>query len=149
MKPIPKVTFCIHLAATLAMTGIIWFIQVVHYPLFDHVPTVAFHAYENDHTRLTTMVVIPLMLIETLTGVLLFWRRPASVPRSLVLVGLGLLGVIWISTALLQVPQHLILAQGFHPAAHHFLVTSNWIRTVAWSARSLLVLQMTVKAAPS
>ena len=149
MTPTPRTTFYVHLAATLAMTGIIWFIQVVHYPLFDHVPVAAFHAYETDHTRLTTLVVIPLMLVEALTGVVLLWRRPAAVPRSLVLIGIGLLGVIWVSTALLQVPQHLILAKGFNAAAHHVLVTSNWIRTIAWSARSLLVLQMTVKATPS
>ena len=149
----PKATFCVHLAATLAMTGIIWFIHVVHYPLFEHIlfehiPAAAFRVYEAAHTRLTVLVVVPLMVIEAMTGVLLFWRRPAGIPLPLVWVGVGLLGIIWLSTAFLQVPQHSVLAQGFDPSAQHVLVTSNWIRTVAWSARTLLVVGMLLRVMP-
>ena len=113
----PAVVFCLHLAATLAMTGIIWFIQIVHYPLYDHVPAAAFAGYEAAHTRLIVWIVIPLMAVETMTGLLLWWRRPAAVPRALIVIGLGLLGIIWFSTAVFQIPQHLRLAHGFDPSA--------------------------------
>ena len=33
-----------HLAATLFMVGVIWFVQVVHYPLFAKVGATAFAA---------------------------------------------------------------------------------------------------------
>ena len=36
------------------------------------------------------------------------------------------------STALLQVPCHTILAQGFDAGAHARLVRTNWIRTCCW-----------------
>lgn len=68
-----------HAATTLVMVGIIWFVQVVHYPLFGHVGKSAFAAYEMTHAHLTTWAVAPPMLIEALTGVILLWRRPADV----------------------------------------------------------------------
>lgn len=140
MKCLPRGVLLTHVAATLALVGVIWFIQVVHYPLFSHVPSTAFAAYEAAHTRLTTWVVTPPMVVEAVTGVLLLWRRPEEVRLPLVWTGLGLLAIIWLSTALLQVPQHQILLSGFDPSAHRTLLLSNWIRTIAWSVRGVLVL---------
>jgi len=54
-------------------------------------------------------------------------------------VGLGLVGLIWVSTAVLQVPMHNRLGAGFDEPSWRFLCNSNWVRTVAWSLRSLLV----------
>ncbi len=89
-----------HVGATLFMVGLIWFVQVVHYPLFGHVGG----------------------------------------------EGFVLLAVVWLSTALLQVPRHTTLGSGFDAAAHRFLVASNWLRTVCWSAHGLLVLWMVARS---
>jgi uncharacterized membrane protein len=131
-----------HTAATLVMVGIIWFVQVVHYPLFEQVGKEAFAAYEMAHARLTTWVVAPPMLVEGLTGVLLLWYRPADILALQTWLGIGLIALIWLSTALIQVPQHDALSFGFDAAAHQTLVTSNWLRTIVWSARGLLVFWM-------
>ena len=69
----------LHLAATLFMVGVIWFVQVVHYPLLARVGTSGFEAYEQAHTRRTGWVVAPPMLAELVTAVLLLWVRPAGV----------------------------------------------------------------------
>ena len=127
-------------AATLFMTGLIWFVQVVHYPLFGGVGANEFAAYETRHSDLTTYVVIGPMFAELITAALLVWRRPA-VPTWELWAGLGLVGIIWLSTALLQVPQHTTLTAGFDARAHGLLVSSNWIRTAAWTLRSLIVLR--------
>jgi len=140
MKHLPKAVLLTHVAATLVMVGVIWFIQVVHYPLFPKVPRTAFDAYEASNTQLTFWFVGPPMAVEALTGVLLLWRRPEEVRLALAWTGLGLVAIIWLSTALLQVPQHQILLSGFDPSAHRTLVLSNWIRTIAWSMRGVLVL---------
>ena len=121
------------------MTGLIWFIQVVHYPLFARVGKNHYEAYQASHMRLTTWVVGPIMMIEATTGVAMFFVRLESVPDMLVWANLGLLGVIWISTLVWQVPQHEILLGGFDAVAHHRLVASNWVRTVAWTVRALLL----------
>jgi hypothetical protein len=60
-----------HLAATLFMVGVIWFVQVVHYPLFSRVGPEKFSLYSEAHSRLTTYVVGPPMLAEASTALLL------------------------------------------------------------------------------
>ena len=72
----------IHAAATLYMTGLIWFVQVVHYPLMARVGGGGFAAYEAAHTNRTAWVVGPAMLAEAGTAVALVvdpaWDVPAS-----------------------------------------------------------------------
>ena len=46
------------LASTLFMTGLIWFVQVVHYPLFSEVEPGDFLRYHAAHPRRTTRVVL-------------------------------------------------------------------------------------------
>ena len=129
-----------HAAATLFMVGVIWFVQVVHYPLFARVGPSSFSAYSVRHTRLTGLVVGPPMLLEAATAAALVLWNPPEVSVSLLWAGLLLVAGIWLSTALLQAPRHTTLGDGFDPAVHRFLVTSNWLRTVLWSLRGLVVL---------
>lgn len=133
----------VHLAATLFMTGIIWFVQIVHYPLFGKVGATGYGAYANAHAQRTTWVVGPPMLTELATAGLLVAWRPAQVMEWQAWVGLGLVGVLWASTAGLQVPQHNVLEKGYDPEAHRRLVATNWLRTACWSLRSVLVCWMT------
>ena len=131
-----------HVGATLFMVGLIWFVQVVHYPLFSGVDEGKFVAYAEAHSRLTSRVVGPPMLLEaTTTGALLFFR-PVEIPAWAAWFGAVLLAIIWLSTAFLQVPRHTAFGEGFDAGAHKSLVASNWIRTAGWSARGLLVLWM-------
>lgn len=135
----------VHVAATLFMVGLIWFVQVVHYPLFGKVGTEGFRAYAAAHSRLTSWVVGPPMLLEISTAAMLLFVRPESVPASLAWTGAVLLAIIWLSTAFLQVPRHSALGLGFDAEAHNYLVLSNWVRTIAWSLRGALVLWMTAR----
>jgi hypothetical protein len=132
--------FVANLAATLAMVGAIWIVQVVHYPLFGGVGADGFPAYETEHSRRITYVVAPLMLVEAATSALLLWRRPEAVTAWAAWTGAALVLVIWASTFLLQVPMHEVLTRGFDRDAHARLVATNWIRTIAWTARGALVL---------
>ena len=132
----------LHAAATLCMTGIIWFVQIVHYPLFDAVDGKIFGAFERRHAAATTLVVAPAMLLELATAVALVVSPPAGTSPLLPAAGIVLLAVVWASTWLVQAPCHTRLAQGFDAAVHRRLVTTNWIRTLGWSARALLALAM-------
>ena len=128
-----------HLGATWFMTGVIWFVQVVHYPLFAAAAGPSFAAYHRRHLSLVTWIVAPAMLVELATGLLLAWAPPPGLSPWTTTAGLVLLAIIWLSTALVQVPGHNRLRHGFDAAAHRQLVASNWIRTGAWSARALLL----------
>lgn len=138
----PHLILLLHVAATWFMVGLIWLIQQVHYPLFASVGAEHFRDYEVAHTRRITPVVGVAMLTEAATGAALVFT-PVGAAHPYVLGGsLALLALIWLSTAFLQVPMHTQLSAGFDAASHRFLVRSNWLRTVAWSARGVLVLYL-------
>ncbi len=140
-----KLTLLSNVAATLFMVGLIWCIQIVHYPLFAHVGTEGFATYEAAHSSLITLVVGLPMLVELVTAGLLLLFRPRAIGMAETMVGVVLVVMIWLSTIFLQVPQHTILSSGFDATAHQFLVNSNWLRTIAWSVRGALVLWMMTK----
>ena len=137
-----KAIFLLNVASTLVMTGVIWFVQVVHYPLFNRVGLAEFARYEADHSNLTGLVVVPLMLVELATAALLVWQQLPDISKFWLVVGLALVVLIWATSFFVSVPQHGKLASGFDLAAYRTLVTTNWIRTLAWSARSLIVLYL-------
>jgi uncharacterized membrane protein len=137
-----RIVILLHLIATVFMTGVIWIIQVLHYPLFNMVGRENFAAYEAAHTNLITVVVMPAMLLELIFTAMIFVAPPTSIPSSLNWLNAVLLAMIWLSTAFLQVPQHSILSSGFDEKAYRILVNSNWIRTVAWSARAVIATVM-------
>ena len=125
--------------STLSLVGLIWTIQVVHYPLFARVGTAEFVEYQHRHMRRITWVVAPLMFAELGAASLLFLMMPSN---PLAVAGVSLVAVIWLSTALIQVPCHNRLVDGFDEQSHRKLVNSNWIRTVAWTIRGVLSLAM-------
>ncbi|MEC7407404.1 MAG: hypothetical protein VYB72_01215 [Planctomycetota bacterium] len=131
--------FIFNLIATWYMVGLIWMVQIVHYNLFDRVGDEAFAHYESEHNRLITPIVGIPMLIEIATAAALIWMTPSYLPRSVAWIGLGLVGVIWLSTVALQIPAHQRLLEGFDLVTYKKLVNSNWIRTAAWSARGCLM----------
>ena len=127
----------LHLGATLALVGVLWVVQVAVYPLFDALAPADFPAYHHRYTRRITLVVAPLMVAEGLTALLLWLgglRGPLAVAAAVLLL------LIWLSTFALQVPLHLRLDRGYDAAAHRRLVATNWIRTLAWTARGVLLL---------
>ncbi len=140
---VPALLWLTHLAATLFLVGLIWVVQVVHYPLFARVGPEQFHDYWRGHTRLITWLVAPSMLTEGATGVLLFAARPPGLSLPLLVFAFGMLTLNWLSTWLVQIPLHERLGRRFDPATLRHLVLTNWVRTAAWTLRGVLVLAQT------
>jgi len=126
----------VHCVATLTLVGLIWFVQVVHYPLMAAVGDHRFRAYAHEHASRTSWVVTAPMLLEAATAIAMVVEPPAATVRPMVWVGLALLVLVWASTFGLQVPCHRRLASGFDPRVHRRLVRTNWIRTLAWTGRA-------------
>jgi hypothetical protein len=136
------------------LAGLIWTIQLVHYPLFAKVGRDGFAAYESAHSRMITPLVGPVMLAELALAIALVAMRPRAVPAWAAWTLLALVGAVWLSTFAVQVPAHGTLARGFDAEAHARLVATNWIRTAAWTARAailawLLAQALGAKDAPS
>lgn len=126
------------------MTGIIWFVQVVHYPLFSNVGSEQFTTYEGLHQSLTTIVVAPLMLIELFTAFALPFLITDQPARLLSVVALFLILTIFATTAFVQVPIHEKLSSAFSAGLVERLVLTNWIRTLLWSVRSFVMVAVLV-----
>ncbi len=132
-------TLLVNLVATWYMVGLIWMVQVVHYAMFDRVGEAEFVRYEQDHNRLITPIVAVPMLIEIASAFSLCVVAPTGIPKSWAYAGFAMVMAIWLSTVFLQVPCHARLSEGFDPATFRTLVVTNWIRTILWTARGLLV----------
>jgi hypothetical protein len=132
----------LHTVCTLFMAGVIWFVQLVHYPLFDLVGRSDFANYEQEHARRTTWVVAPAMGLEALSAIALVVLAGGGIARPLSVAGASLIGVIWASTAFAQVPCHKRLSMGYDDRIAHRLTVTNWIRTIAWSARAGIALAL-------
>ena len=127
----------LHAVPTLYLTGLIWCVQVVHYPLFAAVGNATFVAYEREHCRRIAPVVLPPMLLEVALSIWVCWLAPPPA-RAAAWLGVALLAVIWLSTFLIQVPCHRRLSAAADRAAMRRLVASNWLRTAAWTGRAAL-----------
>ena len=129
--------------ASSAMCGLIWFVQMVHYPLFAHTDTTHSPDYPDENQRRTAPVVIPPMLVEAATATLIALYPPAAIGRPIALAGLAMVAILWLSTLLVQMPLHGRLTRAGHtPATVAALVRTNWLRTILWSARALLAIWM-------
>ena len=137
----PWIDICltINLACTLYMVGLIWFVQVVHYPLMAKVGVQGYETYQQAHMRLTTWVVGPPMLLEAGTALGLVLLLPMGVQLSLAWRAFSILILVWLTTALFSVPAHQRLLQTFCPKAHRRLVQTNWLRTLGWTVRAVIV----------
>jgi hypothetical protein len=70
---------------------------------------------------------------------LAFGHAPPWFSREIAIGGLLAVVAIWLSTALLQVPCHNRLMLAFDRDAIRLLVLTNWIRTLLWTARGVLL----------
>lgn len=131
--------------ATLMMVGVIWMCQIAHYPLFADIGD-GMPAYQARNRVRTTYVVAAPMLVEAITALIVLIRLPDGVPMWAAWAGIALVAVCWITTFLRSVPAHERLTVAYDPAALDELLRTNWIRTVAWTARGVLVLWMLVVA---
>ena len=144
--PSQEIIFLVQMIATAMMTGIIWFVQIVHYPLFSKIPPQGFVSYELTNTVFTGWVVAPIMLVEIGTAILLLLLKSPVAFQPLYLGALGCLTLVWLSTFFIQVPLHAILSSRPDANTMSSLVETNWIRTVLWTVRLVLLGLIILKA---
>jgi hypothetical protein len=140
------VVVLVNVAATLLMAGMVWTVQVVHYPLFSLVGPGAFPAYERAHTRrIAGLLAVPWAL-EGLSSVWIAAAPPAGVPAGLAVAGLVAAGVPVLVTVAHSVRQHARLADGFAPEVLRRLLVGNAVRTAAWTLHAAVALAIAVAA---
>ncbi len=113
------------------MVGVLWLVQLVVYPMFLDAGPRAFPAWETEHSRRITWVVGPAIVGQVLVAAALVRTAPGWLAR----VNLGLVVLVCALTALVSVPLHDQLAQGFDPGTIDDLVQTNWLRTAGWTVQ--------------
>ena len=126
----------IHFACTWMLVGLIWLIQVLAYPQFLRVGAAEFTSYHFSHCLRVGLVIVPLIGIEAISTAWLLYDGHRELPF---LISVALIVVIWLSTAAFQAPVHLKLMKGFDAEIIRRLILTNWLRTLAWTARGALV----------
>ena len=149
--PIQNVTdltslLAINLFAASFMAGLLWFVQVVHYPLLADVPDDISANAAVRHQKLTGRVVGPVMAVEVVSAVALAVAPPGEQWQAWLLIALVLLLVALGVTIFVSVPLHAKMAAGQTGPVTQRLVLSNWIRTTAWSGRAILLTLLVVRA---
>jgi len=113
------------------MTGVIWIIQCVHYPLMKFVDPGQWREFHQKHSQQITFIVGPLMLLQLGSAFLMNEKMEICV---------GLSVLVFLFTGLISVPLHNKLAQGYEERTLKSLVSTNWLRTLTWTLHSFLLL---------
>ena len=127
----------IHSIATSVMVGVIWIIQLVHYPSFHFIELNQYTTFQRFHMSRISYVVIPAMLTELFTLIPIIISMDQVDP--IILASALLLIVIWLMTAVFFSGVHQKLTLGYDQVVVEKLVKLNWGRTLLWTLRLLLV----------
>jgi hypothetical protein len=140
--------FIVTLGLTLYMTGMIWSMQVLEYPLFTLVGPKEFPAYHRRHNRgLPVFVILPSVAALVSAAVLVF-TRPARLPLWSAIVVAAIDLVVVAVTIVREAPLHGKLdREGYSEPVIRQLVQGNWMRTILWTANGVFLLALTVQLA--
>ena len=127
----------LHLIATSVMVGVIWVIQLVHYPSFHFVELKQYTTFQRFHMARISYVVIPAMLTELFTLILIVISMDQI--DTLIVASAILLIFIWLMTAVFFSGVHQKLTLGYDQTVVDKLVKLNWGRTLLWTLRLLLI----------
>ena len=126
-----------HLIFTSIMTGVIWVIQIVHYPSFHFIEKELYTAFQKFHMNKISIIVIPIMLAELITCMMLLLDKSSKSP--FLIISFVILVLIWLITGVFFSKAHNELMTGYQELVVNQLVVMNWIRTLLWTLRLLLL----------
>lgn len=115
------------------MAGLIWVIQLVHYPSFKYIDPNQFSAFHEYHTYYMGIIAAPLMILELGISSWLAYKNKKYTWAFLLVI------VIWLSTFCIQVPLHEQLEKSMSLEDINKLIDSNWIRTVLWTFKVVVL----------
>ena len=67
-----------HIVSTSIMVGVIWVIQLVHYPSFKYVKESDYIIFQKYHMSNISYIVFPVMFTELITALLIFFSGEKS-----------------------------------------------------------------------
>ena len=131
-----KILSDVHFLSTSLMVGIIWVIQLLHYPTFHFIKESDYVEFQHFHMQRISFIVVPVMILELLSAFILVYY----IPSNLLTLCLIILLVIWLITFVFFTKLHQSLLDGYDKKIVDKLVRINWSRTVLWSLRLIILI---------
>ncbi len=135
------ITFLIQIVTSFSMLGIIWFIQLIHYPLLNKIKE-GLSQYEKAHLKRAAFFIGPLLAIDLVVSIFLVSFETRSILIRLATCNLIFNIFYWIWTFLFQIQHHQKLSVGFSRLSIRKLVLHNWVRTLLWTIKCTALLWM-------
>ena len=130
--------FKINFISTSVMSGVIWVIQLLHYPSFHFINEKKYVDFQHFHMERISFIVIPVMIIELASALLLAYFFQSSLTIILLAIVLG----VWLITFIFFTNMHQKLTNGYDPSIVDRLIQINWSRTILWSFRLIILLSI-------
>ena len=127
----------LEILVTFGLCVLIWLIQLLHYPSFTFYEGSRFPEAMTFHQTRISFIVIPLMFFELFITGWSFYQAQNFYTTTCLMMLIG----IWLSTFFLQVPAHEKLILKKDNQMIERLVKTNWIRTILWSLKLLVLLK--------
>ena len=126
----------VHFLSTSLMVGIIWVIQLLHYPAFNFIKESDYVEFQHFHMQRISFIVVPVMILELFSAFMLVYY----VRSNLLILCLIILLFIWLITFVFFTKLHQSLLGGYDKIIVDKLVQINWSRTVLWSLRLIILI---------
>ena len=125
----------LHFVSTSIMVGVIWTIQLVHYPTFLFIDKEKYFKFQEFHMSRVSYIVMPTMIAELFSGIYILLYNDKLMLNIFFLLAFFSLFLTWIITALVFVKIHNRLLIKYEEKTILLLVKLNWFRTILWSLR--------------
>ena len=118
------------------LVSLVFMTQFITYPTFLHIDKDKFSEYHRKYVNNISFIVAPVMLIELLTlSLIAYFSSEFLIIKSLIL-----LFVIWLTTFFIMIPSHNRISKSFNKKEIISLTNYNWVRTILWSFKLLLII---------
>jgi hypothetical protein len=127
--------FYSNLITSSALLGLILIIHFVHYKSFKFISDANFIEFHKFHVKNISFIVLPLMIIEATTSILIcyFYYSLFSLANLLIVF------LIWVTTFILQIPSHNKLSSGKSILEINKLINGNIIRVFLWFLKVICI----------
>ena len=126
----------VHFLSTSIMVGIIWVIQLLHYPAFHFIKESDYVEFQHFHMQRISFIVVPVMILELFSAFMLVYYLRSN----LLTICLIILLFIWLITFVFFTKLHQSLLDGYNKTIVDKLVKMNWSRTILWSLRLIILI---------
>ena len=126
----------IHFLSTSLMVGIIWVIQLLHYPAFHFIKESDYVEFQHFHMQRISFIVVPVMVLELFSAFMMVYY----IQSNLLILCFIILLFIWLITFIFFTKLHQSLLGGYDNTIVDKLVRINWSRTILWSIRLIILI---------